>query len=77
VIAFVGLIPVLIMIYVRTVVAVPAIVLERVSGWGGLKRSWQLIGGRFWPTFGRMLLLVLITSIISGWCPPSSRSRET
>jgi len=66
VIAFVGLIPVLIMIYVRTVVAVPAIVLERVSGWGGLKRSWQLIGGRFWPTFGRMLLLVLITSIISG-----------
>jgi hypothetical protein len=66
VIAFIGLIPVLIMIYVRTVVAVPAIVLERVSGWGGLKRSWQLIGGRFWPTFGRMLLLVLITSIISG-----------
>ena len=66
VIAFIGLIPVLIMIYVRTVVAVPAIVLERVSGWGGLKRSWQLIGGRFWPTLGRMLLLVLITSIISG-----------
>jgi hypothetical protein len=66
VIAFIGLVPVLIMIYVRTVVAVPAIVLERVSGWGGLKRSWQLIGGRFWPTFGRMLLLVLITSIISG-----------
>jgi hypothetical protein len=65
VIAFIGLIPVLIMIYVRTVVAVPAIVLERVSGWGGLKRSWQLIGGRFWPTFGRMLLLVLITWIIS------------
>ena len=66
VIALIGLVPVLIMIYVRTVVAVPAIVLERVSGWGGLKRSWQLIGGRFWPTFGRMLLLVLITSIISG-----------
>ena len=64
--AFLALIPVLILVYVRTVVAVPAIVLERVSGWGGLKRSWQLISGRFWPTFGRMLLLVLITSIISG-----------
>ena len=24
-----------------------------------------MISGRFWPTFGRMLLLVLITSIIS------------
>jgi hypothetical protein len=66
VLAFLALVPLVILVYVRTVVAVPAIVLERVSGWGGLKRSWQLISGRFWPTFGRMLLLVLITSIISG-----------
>ncbi len=51
----------LIIVYVRTVVAVPAIVLERVSGWHGLQRSWQLIDGRFWPTFGRMLLLALIS----------------
>src|SRR3984885_7391441 len=65
VLAFLALIPVLIMVYVRTVVAVPAIVLERVSGWGGLKRSWQLISGRFWPTFGRMALLAIITAIIS------------
>src|ERR1019366_4843355 len=53
------------LVAVRTVVAVPAIVLERASGWHGLQRSWSLIGGRFWPTFGRMLLLALITSIIS------------
>ena len=65
VLAFIALIPVLIMVYVRTVVAVPAIVLERVSGWGGLKRSWQLISGRFWPTLGRMALLAIITAIIS------------
>jgi Membrane domain of glycerophosphoryl diester phosphodiesterase len=65
VLAFIALIPVLIMIYVRTVVAVPAIVLERVSGWRGLQRSWQLISGRFWPTFGRMALLGLIAAIIS------------
>jgi hypothetical protein len=65
VVAFLTLIPALIIVYVRTVVAVPAIVLERLSGWRGLKRSWQLIGGRFWPTFGRMLLLVIIASIIS------------
>lgn len=65
VVAFLTLIPALIIAYVRTVVAVPAIVLERLSGWRGLKRSWQLIGGRFWPTFGRMLLLVIIASIIS------------
>jgi hypothetical protein len=65
IVAFVALIPALVVIYVRTVVAVPAIVLERVSGWHGLQRSWRLINGRFWPTFGRMLLLALIASIIS------------
>jgi hypothetical protein len=59
------LIPTLIVVYVRTVVAVPAIVLERASGWHGLQRSWRLISGRFWPTFGRILLLGLIASIIS------------
>jgi hypothetical protein len=65
VLAIIALVPTLIVVYVRTVVAVPAIVLERASGWGGLQRSWRLISGRFWPTFGRMLLLGLITSIIS------------
>jgi hypothetical protein len=59
------LIPTLIFVYVRTVVAVPAIVLERASGWHGLQRSWQLIRGRFWPTFGRVALLALIAGIIS------------
>jgi hypothetical protein len=65
VLALIALIPALIMVYVRTVVAVPAIVLERVSGLRGLQRSWQLISGRFWPTFGRMALLGLIAGIIS------------
>jgi Membrane domain of glycerophosphoryl diester phosphodiesterase len=65
VLALIALIPALIMVYVRTVVAVPAIVLEHVSGWHGLQRSWQLISGRFWPTFGRMLLLALIAGIMS------------
>jgi len=51
---------------VRTVIAVPAIVLERVSGWGGLKRSWNLVSGRFWPTFGRWILLGIISGIMSG-----------
>ncbi len=66
VLAGLALIPLLIMVAVRTAVAAPAIVLERVSGWRGLKRSWNLIGGRFWPTFGRILLLGLISGIVSG-----------
>lgn len=66
VLAGIALIPLLIMVAVRTAVAAPAIVIERVSGWRGLKRSWNLIGGRFWPTFGRILLLGLISGIVSG-----------
>jgi hypothetical protein len=65
VLGFIALIPVLVIVYVRTVVAVPAIVLEHASGWHGLQRSWRLVSGRFWPTFGRMLLLALIAWIIS------------
>jgi hypothetical protein len=63
--AAIALIPALIIVLVRTVIAAPAIVLERVSGWRGLKRSWHLVGGRFWPTLGRIALLGLISWIIS------------
>ncbi len=65
IVAIIALIPAVLVVYVRSVVAVPAIVLERVSGWNGLKRSWSLMRGRFWPTLGRVLLLALITGIIS------------
>jgi hypothetical protein len=65
IVAVLGLIPALIFLYVRFAVAVPAIVLERVSGWHGLQRSWNLISGRFWPTFGRIALLWVIATIIS------------
>ena len=41
--AFVALIPLAIIVAVRTAIAVPAIVLERISGWGGLQRSWALV----------------------------------
>jgi hypothetical protein len=65
ILAALALIPAVIIVIVRTVVAPPAIVLERVSGWRGLQRSWYLISGRFWPTLGRVLLLALISGIIS------------
>ena len=50
----------------RGSLAAPAIVLEGVSGWGGLKRSWQLTRGLGWRLLGIRLLLLLITAIISG-----------
>jgi hypothetical protein len=65
ILAAIAVIPALLFVYVRTAVAVPAIVLERVSGWHGLQRSWNLVGGRFWPTFGRLAILWVIAAIIS------------
>lgn len=56
---------VMIVVYVRTSLAAPAIVLERLSGWRGLVRSWNLVSGFFWRLLGIRLLLGLITGIIS------------
>ncbi len=61
-----GIVGFAIFVYVRTSLAAPAIVLEGVSGWGGLKRSWQLTRRLGWRLLGIRLLLLLITGIISG-----------
>lgn len=55
----------MVLVYVRTSLAPPAIVLERLSGWRGLQRSWNLVNGLFWRILGIRLLLGLITAVIS------------
>ena len=64
-VAWLAVVAVVIMVYVRTSLAAPAIVLERLSGWRGLVRSWNLVTGLFWRLLGIRLLLGLITGIIS------------
>ena len=63
---FIALAVLAIFVYVRTSLAAPAIVLENLSGWQGLVRSWNLVRGLFWRMLGIRLLLLLITVIISG-----------
>jgi hypothetical protein len=46
-------------------VTAPAIVLEDLSAWGGLKRSWALTLRRFWPCLGFVLLSGLVGTLIS------------
>ena len=55
-----------IVVFVRTMLAPPAIILEGLSGWRGLARSWNLTRGVSWRLFGIRLLLAIITSIIGG-----------
>jgi hypothetical protein len=59
-------IPLGIVVYVRTSLAAPAIVLENLSGWRGLVRSWNLVRGFSWRILGIRVLIFLITAIIGG-----------
>jgi len=52
-------------LYVMWVLAGPALVLERTSVTGSMRRSWSLVRGSWWWTFLIVLLTVVITSVIS------------
>jgi hypothetical protein len=42
----------------------PALVAERVGGPGALGRSFNLVRGRWWPTFGVLILFVIVGGVI-------------
>lgn len=47
-------------------VSLPALVVERPSrGTQALRRSWQLVRGRWWPTLWTLLLAYLLTSMVT------------
>jgi hypothetical protein len=48
---------------VRTSVAAPAVVLERVGPWQAIVRSWRLTTRSFWRVFGIWIILVLVTLV--------------
>jgi hypothetical protein len=48
-------------LYVLLVLAAPAVVMERESVGGALRRAWTLSKGRWWRTFGTLLLAILVT----------------
>jgi hypothetical protein len=53
-----------IVVLVRSTVGAQAIVIEGVSGRGGLRRSWALTRGFFWRIVGILLLLGLLQAIV-------------
>jgi hypothetical protein len=48
---------------VALAVAAPAIVVESLSSWGGVKRSWSLVRPQFWWTLLTLVLLFMLNFI--------------
>jgi hypothetical protein len=44
--------------------AIPALLIEDVRGWKALTRSFRLVRGRWWPTFGVLILGYLLITIV-------------
>lgn len=62
------LFPSMILFFVRFQLASQAIVLENKGTLGGLRRSWQLIGGSFWKVFA-LVSIMGVTSFIASIIP--------
>jgi hypothetical protein len=53
-------------LWVSWSVAIPVLLTEDVRGFKALGRSFRLVKGRWWPTFGLVLLGFLLTTIVGG-----------
>jgi hypothetical protein len=53
------------LLLVRLSVALPAVVLERVTPWEAIRRSWHLTRGSFWRLFGIRWLADLVAGVAS------------
>jgi hypothetical protein len=56
----------LIVLGIRLSLAVPALVLERLRPLDALRRSWDLVRGSTWRTFGILFLATLVVGVIGG-----------
>jgi len=51
---------------VSWLLASPAVLSEDVRGFGALGRSFRLVRGRWWPTFGAIALAYILVAVIQG-----------
>jgi hypothetical protein len=51
-------------LYVAWSVAAPVLLLEDRRGWDALKRSRELVRGRFWPTLAVLVLMTILSGIV-------------
>jgi hypothetical protein len=47
-------------------VAVPAFIIERLGALDSMKRSWKLVSGQWWHTFGVIIVAAIIAGLVNG-----------
>jgi hypothetical protein len=47
-------------------VSIPALLIENARGTKALGRSRSLVTGRWWPTFGALIVIALLTAVVGG-----------
>ncbi|NND84679.1 MAG: hypothetical protein HKN46_05970 [Acidimicrobiia bacterium] len=52
-------------LYIMWFITIPALVAERLGAWEAMTRSWELIQGTWWRTFGLAIVTSLIVGIVS------------
>ena len=62
-------------LFVMYAVAVPALLLERVGPVQSLKRSYRLVKGRWWATFGTLLVSTVLAGIVGALRPVGDHDR--
>jgi hypothetical protein len=51
-------------VVIRLLFSIPLLMAEDLRGWNALRRSWVLVSGRWWRTFGIFLLVVLVAGLV-------------
>jgi len=65
IVAFVALVLPGIWLSVITVTTLPVLLVEGVGGFAAVRRSVSLVRGRWWPTFGTVLVAYVITTVLT------------
>lgn len=51
-------------VVIRLLFSIPVLMAEDRRGWAALARSWNLVAGRWWRTFGIFLLVALVAGLV-------------
>ena len=61
--AVLALVPVFFLV-IQLLFSIPVLMAEGSRGWSAVRRSWALVAGRWWRTFGIFLLVVLVAGLV-------------